>query len=160
MLLGSCISHGCATHGGFCHSSWCKESLTWVISLISHEHFDLTFLLQAACWAACCSYIAHNSPPHLRSSTQGVLQGLHHGLGRGCGAVIGGKHFVFTLEPIVENVKYLFQVCLWPILDRKQLSVGMESSVFSFSLPLSLSTSTVKNKASSQTSQRQKILIR
>lgn len=41
-------------------------------------------------WAACCSYIAHNTPQQLRSSAQGVLQGIHHGLGRGCGAVIGG----------------------------------------------------------------------
>ncbi|KAJ0183045.1 hypothetical protein K1T71_001021 [Dendrolimus kikuchii] len=44
----------------------------------------------AAVWAACCSYIAHGAPPRLRSSAQGVLQGLHHGLGRGCGALLGG----------------------------------------------------------------------
>lgn len=44
----------------------------------------------AAVWAACCSYIAHGAPAGLRSSAQGVLQGLHHGLGRGCGAVLGG----------------------------------------------------------------------
>lgn len=44
----------------------------------------------AAVWAACCSYIAHGAPPGLRASAQGVLQGLHHGLGRGCGAVLGG----------------------------------------------------------------------
>lgn len=47
-------------------------------------------ITHAACWAACCSYIAHNTPQHLRTSAQGVLQGLHHGLGRGCGAVFGG----------------------------------------------------------------------
>ncbi|KAJ8911081.1 hypothetical protein NQ315_015253 [Exocentrus adspersus] len=47
-------------------------------------------ITHAAVWAACCSYIAHNTPPELRSSAQGVLQGIHHGLGRGCGAVIGG----------------------------------------------------------------------
>ncbi|EEB15289.1 conserved hypothetical protein [Pediculus humanus corporis] len=47
-------------------------------------------ITHAAVWAACCSYIAHNTPHHLRSSAQGVLQGIHHGLGRGCGAVIGG----------------------------------------------------------------------
>lgn len=29
----------------------------------------------AAVWAACCSYIAHATPPRLRSSAQGVLQG-------------------------------------------------------------------------------------
>ncbi|CAN7980921.1 unnamed protein product, partial [Ixodes pacificus] len=44
----------------------------------------------AAVWAACCSYITQATPANLRSSAQGVLQGLHHGLGRGCGAVIGG----------------------------------------------------------------------
>ncbi|XP_046998233.1 major facilitator superfamily domain-containing protein 6 [Schistocerca americana] len=47
-------------------------------------------ITHAAVWAACCSYIAHNTPQELRSSAQGVLQGIHHGLGRGCGAVIGG----------------------------------------------------------------------
>ncbi|XP_054015731.1 major facilitator superfamily domain-containing protein 6 isoform X2 [Hylaeus anthracinus] len=47
-------------------------------------------ITHAAVWAACCSYIAHNTPPQLRTSAQGVLQGVHHGLGRGCGAVIGG----------------------------------------------------------------------
>ncbi|XP_044738447.1 major facilitator superfamily domain-containing protein 6 isoform X2 [Chrysoperla carnea] len=47
-------------------------------------------ITHAAVWAACCSYIAHNTPPQLRSSAQGVLQGIHHGLGRGCGAVFGG----------------------------------------------------------------------
>lgn len=46
-------------------------------------------------WAACCSYIAHNTPQHLRSSAQGVLQGIHHGLGRGCGAVIGGMFVTY-----------------------------------------------------------------
>nr|CAD7256460.1 unnamed protein product [Timema shepardi] len=47
-------------------------------------------ITHAAVWAACCSYIAHNTPQQLRSSAQGVLQGIHHGLGRGCGAVFGG----------------------------------------------------------------------
>ncbi|CAG9824009.1 unnamed protein product, partial [Phaedon cochleariae] len=47
-------------------------------------------ITHAAVWAACCSYIAHNTPVELRSSAQGVLQGIHHGLGRGCGAIVGG----------------------------------------------------------------------
>ncbi|XP_063878953.1 major facilitator superfamily domain-containing protein 6-like isoform X1 [Scylla paramamosain] len=47
-------------------------------------------ITHAAVWAACCSYIAHNTPAHLRCSSQGVLQGIHHGFGRGCGAIIGG----------------------------------------------------------------------
>lgn len=54
------------------------------------QDFKFQGITHAAVWAACCSYLAHNTPPHLRSSAQGVLQGIHHGLGRGCGAVIGG----------------------------------------------------------------------
>jgi len=52
----------------------------------------LSGITHAACYAACCSYINHITydMPELRSSAQGVLQGLHHGLGRGCGAIIGG----------------------------------------------------------------------
>lgn len=50
----------------------------------------VTGITHAAVWAACCSYIAHNTPPELRNSAQGVLQGLHHGFGRGSGAIIGG----------------------------------------------------------------------
>uniref|UniRef100_A0A8C8S0S3 Major facilitator superfamily domain containing 6 n=1 Tax=Pelusios castaneus TaxID=367368 RepID=A0A8C8S0S3_9SAUR len=44
----------------------------------------------AAIWAACISYLSAAVPPELRTSAQGILQGLHLGLGRGCGAVIGG----------------------------------------------------------------------
>lgn len=65
------------------------------VSYLTNPWYVLPFefmqgITHAAVWAACCSYIAHNTPQHLRSSAQGVLQGLHHGLGRGCGAVIGG----------------------------------------------------------------------
>ncbi|XP_063788808.1 major facilitator superfamily domain-containing protein 6 isoform X2 [Pseudophryne corroboree] len=44
----------------------------------------------AAIWAACISYLSAAVPPSLRTSAQGILQGLHLGLGRGCGAMIGG----------------------------------------------------------------------
>ncbi|XP_041056246.1 major facilitator superfamily domain-containing protein 6-like [Carcharodon carcharias] len=44
----------------------------------------------AAVWAACISYLSAAVPPALRTSTQGILQGLHLGLGRGCGAMMGG----------------------------------------------------------------------
>ena len=47
-------------------------------------------LTHAAVWATTCSYITQAIPLDLRSSAQGILQGLHHGLGRGCGAVFGG----------------------------------------------------------------------
>ncbi|XP_030627787.1 major facilitator superfamily domain-containing protein 6-A [Chanos chanos] len=44
----------------------------------------------ASVWAACISYISAAVPPALRTSAQGILQGLHLGLGRGCGAMVGG----------------------------------------------------------------------
>ena len=44
----------------------------------------------AAVWAACTSYVGRIAPPGYATSAQGILQGLHHGLGRGCGAIIGG----------------------------------------------------------------------
>lgn len=30
------------------------------------------------------------SKPELKASTQGVMQGLHNGIGRACGALLGG----------------------------------------------------------------------
>ncbi|CDQ67573.1 unnamed protein product [Oncorhynchus mykiss] len=44
----------------------------------------------ASVWAACISYLSAAVPPTLRTSAQGILQGLHLGLGRGCGAMVGG----------------------------------------------------------------------
>ncbi|XP_062845793.1 major facilitator superfamily domain-containing protein 6-A [Trichomycterus rosablanca] len=44
----------------------------------------------ALVWAACISYLSAAVPPALRTSAQGILQGLHLGLGRGCGAMLGG----------------------------------------------------------------------
>ncbi|XP_056157185.1 major facilitator superfamily domain-containing protein 6-A-like isoform X2 [Lampris incognitus] len=44
----------------------------------------------ASVWAACISYLSAAVPPALRTSAQGILQGLYLGLGRGCGAMVGG----------------------------------------------------------------------
>ena len=44
----------------------------------------------SAVWAAACSYIAHNTPPELRTSAQGVLSFIHNGAGRACGTIFGG----------------------------------------------------------------------
>ncbi|XP_043931121.1 major facilitator superfamily domain-containing protein 6 isoform X2 [Protopterus annectens] len=44
----------------------------------------------ASVWAACISYLSAAVPLELRTSAQGILQGLHLGLGRGCGATLGG----------------------------------------------------------------------
>lgn len=88
--------HGWLILGGSCLLSLCKVSHWENFKQWYLEISTITLLLQplgithAAVWAACCSYIAHNTPQQLRSSAQGVLQGIHHGLGRGCGAVVGG----------------------------------------------------------------------
>ncbi|KAL2723687.1 major facilitator superfamily domain-containing protein 6-like isoform X1 [Vespula maculifrons] len=63
-------------------------------------------ITHAAVWAACCSYIAHNTPQHLRSSAQGVLQGLHHGLGRGCGTTTTFR--VYGLTCLVVLAAFIF----------------------------------------------------
>ncbi|XP_066542350.1 major facilitator superfamily domain-containing protein 6-B isoform X2 [Hoplias malabaricus] len=47
-------------------------------------------LTHASVWAACISLLSAAVPPALRTSAQGILQGLHLGLGRGCGAMVGG----------------------------------------------------------------------
>lgn len=44
-------------------------------------------------WAACTYYAHQIAPPGLASTTQGVLAGVHWGLGNGGGAVIGGVLF-------------------------------------------------------------------
>ncbi|CAH1772634.1 unnamed protein product [Owenia fusiformis] len=65
------------------------------ISWLTNPWWALPFefvqgLTHAAVWAACCSYLTQAIPQTLRSSAQGLLQGVHHGLGRGCGAIFGG----------------------------------------------------------------------
>ncbi|XP_071541704.1 major facilitator superfamily domain-containing protein 6-B isoform X2 [Panulirus ornatus] len=68
----------------FLYISWMKNPW-WVLP------FEfIQGITHAAVWAACCSYIAHNTPGHLRAPSQGVLQGIHHGFGRGSGAFFGG----------------------------------------------------------------------
>ncbi|XP_068446928.1 major facilitator superfamily domain-containing protein 6-A-like [Clinocottus analis] len=47
-------------------------------------------MTHASVWAACISFLSAAVPPALRTSAQGILQGLHLGLGRGCGAMVGG----------------------------------------------------------------------
>ncbi|XP_067254672.1 major facilitator superfamily domain-containing protein 6-A isoform X3 [Chanodichthys erythropterus] len=47
-------------------------------------------ITHASVWAACISYLSAAVPSPLRTSAQGILQGLHLGLGRGCGAMVGG----------------------------------------------------------------------
>lgn len=65
------------------------------VAFLSNPYYALPFELvqgitHAACFAACCSYISHVSKPELKASTQGVMQGLHNGIGKACGALLGG----------------------------------------------------------------------
>uniref|UniRef100_A0AAV2LBD1 C1q domain-containing protein n=1 Tax=Knipowitschia caucasica TaxID=637954 RepID=A0AAV2LBD1_KNICA len=102
-LRGS--SHGC--------SPW---QLTWVLSVVCRvlyiglacntaRYLYISYITNAwavlpmeilqgvthaSVWAACISFLSAAVPPALRTSAQGILQGLHLGLGRGCGAMIGG----------------------------------------------------------------------
>merc|ERR1712012_1363852 len=62
--------------------------ITWPWLVLPFEF--LQGITHAAVWAACCSFISHNTDAELRPSAQGVLQGIHHGFGRFCGAVFGG----------------------------------------------------------------------
>ena len=57
-----------------------------VFDILSFLSIGIT---HAAVWAACCSFIAHNTDTELRSSAQSFLQGIHHGFGRFSGAVFG-----------------------------------------------------------------------
>jgi len=62
--------------------------ITWPWLVLPFEF--LQGITHAAVWAACCSFISHNTDAELRPSAQGVLQGVHHGFGRFCGSVFGG----------------------------------------------------------------------
>ncbi|KRZ69875.1 Major facilitator superfamily domain-containing protein 6 [Trichinella papuae] len=64
----------------------CRKLVALLIERLTH----------AAVWAAATSYISLATPPQFKSSAQGLLQGLHHGLGRGCGALFGGLIITYT----------------------------------------------------------------
>ncbi|ELT88520.1 hypothetical protein CAPTEDRAFT_180902 [Capitella teleta] len=68
----------------FMYISWLRNPW-WVLP------FEfLQGLTHAAMWANGCSYVSRSIPSHLRPTAQGILSAIHHGLGRGCGAIIGG----------------------------------------------------------------------
>jgi len=62
--------------------------ITWPWLILPMEFIQ--GITHAGVWAAMSSLIAHNTDPELRTSTQGFLQGIHHGFGKFCGAVFGG----------------------------------------------------------------------
>lgn len=72
-------------------------------------------LTHAAVWAACISYLSAAVPPALRTSAQGILQGLHLGLGRGCGAMLGGV-FVNFFGITVTHAILVAHACFCALL--------------------------------------------
>lgn len=50
--------------------------------------------------------MSHVSKPELKASTQGVMQGLHNGIGRACGALIGGA--------LINAIGKIFKTRLMP----------------------------------------------
>lgn len=68
----------------FVYISWIRNP--WLVLPLE----VLQGFTHAAVWATCTSYMGRIAPPGFGTSAQGILQGLHHGLGRGCGAIIGG----------------------------------------------------------------------
>ncbi|XP_033098101.1 major facilitator superfamily domain-containing protein 6-like [Anneissia japonica] len=80
--------------------SMCLALLCYVVRLLSTSLLHNPWIIlpfealqgitHALVWAAMTSYIGLAATQSLRSSAQGVLQGVHNGLGRGCGAFIGG----------------------------------------------------------------------
>lgn len=92
-------------------------------------------MTHAAIWAACISYLSAAVPPELRTSAQGILQGLHLGLGRGCGAMIGGvlvnyfgKNGVLFLPFFLgENVRFSSDTSMDTLIvpeDRQRRASG------------------------------------
>ncbi|KAK2172255.1 hypothetical protein NP493_978g00021 [Ridgeia piscesae] len=68
----------------FLYISWLRDPW-WVLP------FEfVTGLTHAAVWAACCSYVTQAMPAKHRATAQLIIQGIHHGLGRGCGSIVGG----------------------------------------------------------------------
>lgn len=71
-------------------------------------------------WATATSYFAQSVPDELRSTAQGILQGLHFGLGRGCGAVLGGMMitaFDSQTTFFAYGVSCLFALALFVVIN-------------------------------------------
>lgn len=72
-------------------------------------------LTHASVWAACISFLSAAVPPALRTSAQGILQGLHLGLGRGCGAMVGGvlvNYFGTTRQRDHARTQNILKYCI------------------------------------------------
>ncbi|XP_060786454.1 major facilitator superfamily domain-containing protein 6-B isoform X2 [Neoarius graeffei] len=104
-------------------------------------------LTHASVWAACISYLSAAVPPALRTSAQGILQGVHLGLGRGCGAMIGGVlvNYFGVAETfrglgmaslIILLIFALIQSLIGPSDDRRDTMVAENIPVPSSPVPI------------------------
>ncbi|XP_055071431.2 major facilitator superfamily domain-containing protein 6-B [Misgurnus anguillicaudatus] len=120
-------------------------------------------LTHAGVWAACISYLSAAVPPSLRTSAQGILQGLHLGLGRGCGAMIGGvftDHFGSALtfrglgmaSLVILLIFSLIQWLLGQNEEKNNLMLAKNIPVASSPVPIA-TIAVVPNQTASQPNQ-------
>lgn len=83
--------------GTFCRCSLskvCSPAIRLILEMIASLLIVVnecpTGVTHAVTWAALCSYLSLNILDDERGAMQSVLQAVHHGLGRGSGAIIGG----------------------------------------------------------------------
>uniref|UniRef100_A0A8C4R2Z5 Major facilitator superfamily domain containing 6 n=1 Tax=Eptatretus burgeri TaxID=7764 RepID=A0A8C4R2Z5_EPTBU len=72
-----------------------QTNLTWLFTRAPYGLIYLSYLhspsfMMAAAWTSCISILSDAVAPPRRNTIQGIIQGLHLGLGRGCGAILGG----------------------------------------------------------------------
>ena len=127
----------------FLYISWLENP--WLVLPLE----VLQGITHAAVWAACTSYMGRVAPPGYGTSAQGVLQGLHHGLGRGCGAIIGGlliHHFGTNLTfrgygVACSIILLLYVLILKTIGPDDRLNWGSDSTGVKTKVKLSPTTS-------------------
>ncbi|TRY96069.1 hypothetical protein DNTS_017228 [Danionella cerebrum] len=108
-------------------------------------------LTHASVWASCISYMSAAVPPALRTSAQGILQGLHLGLGRGCGAMLGGvfvNFFGLGMASLLTLLIFAFIQWLFG-QDKKDSMLAENIPVPSSPVPIA-TIDLVQNQPSSQ----------
>jgi MFS family permease len=104
------------------------------VSLLSEPYWILPFefiqgVTHALVWATATSYFSQAVPEDLRSTAQGMLQGIHFGLGRGCGTLFGGlfitwfgTKLTFFLYGIICCFTMIAYIIMNNIVQQQQLS--------------------------------------
>ncbi|EDO33207.1 predicted protein [Nematostella vectensis] len=96
----------------------------WYVLLIEPLH-GITLAIM---WSTCVSFASVVSPPEIYTSMEGVIAGVHYGLGWGLGVVIGGWFYH------AYGVRNLFRFCLglcclcFPLLGVVYVKVKRDST--------------------------------